>query len=74
MRLREERHEGQPVVRNRGETYEIILRADNPGAWMFHCHNLPHARAGLMTHMMYQGVHSPYRIGQVSGRLTNQPE
>ena len=57
-----------------GETYEIILRADNPGAWMFHCHNLPHARAGLMTHMMYQGVHSPYRIGQVSGRLTNQPE
>lgn len=57
-----------------GESHEIILRADNPGAWMFHCHNLPHARAGLMTHMMYQGVHSPYRIGQVSSRLNNQPE
>ena len=57
-----------------GETYEIVLKADNPGAWMFHCHNLPHARAGLVTHMMYEGVHSRYLIGRVTNRLTNQPE
>jgi FtsP/CotA-like multicopper oxidase with cupredoxin domain len=57
-----------------GETYEIVLKADNPGAWMFHCHNLPHARAGLVTHMMYEGVHSQYLIGRVTNRLTNQPE
>lgn len=57
-----------------GESYEILLKADNPGIWMFHCHNLPHARAGLMTHMMYQGVHSRYEIGTVARGLTNMPE
>lgn len=57
-----------------GETYEIVLRADNPGVWMFHCHNLPHARGGLVTHMMYEGVRSRYLIGRVTNRLTNQPE
>ena len=50
-----------------GESYDLMLVADNPGVWMFHCHNLPHARAGLMTHLMYEGVSTPYRIGRVSG-------
>jgi FtsP/CotA-like multicopper oxidase with cupredoxin domain len=57
-----------------GETYDIVLLADNPGVWMFHCHNLPHARTGLMTHLMYAGVSTPYRIGRVSARLVNEPE
>ena len=26
-----------------GETYDIAFVADNPGIWMDHCHNLPHA-------------------------------
>ena len=29
-----------------GESYDLVFVADNPGVWMFHCHNLPHARAG----------------------------
>ena len=30
-----------------GDTYEIAFLADNPGIWMDHCHNLPHAQQGL---------------------------
>ncbi|MGV1037322.1 MAG: multicopper oxidase family protein [Candidatus Nanopelagicales bacterium] len=31
----------------------IDLRADNPGKWMVHCHNLYHAEAGMMTRLEY---------------------
>ena len=54
-----------------GETYEIALLADNPGIWMDHCHNLPHAAEGLVAHLMYAGVTSSYRVG---GEPGNQPE
>jgi FtsP/CotA-like multicopper oxidase with cupredoxin domain len=57
-----------------GQSYDLVFVADNPGVWMFHCHNLPHARSGLMTHLMYEGVSTPFRIGRVSRQLTNQPE
>ncbi|MFK4087850.1 multicopper oxidase family protein [Kribbella sp. NPDC020789] len=53
------------------ETYEIAFVADNPGLWMDHCHNLPHASEGLMTHLMYAGYTTPFRIG---GRTDNKPE
>jgi FtsP/CotA-like multicopper oxidase with cupredoxin domain len=53
------------------ETYEIAFVADNPGIWMDHCHNLPHASQGLMTHLMYEGVSTPYRVG---GPTHNEPE
>ena len=46
-----------------GESYDIVLRADNPGIWMDHCHNLPHAREGLMTHLAYIGYTTPYVVG-----------
>ncbi len=52
-----------------GTTYDVAFVADNPGIWMDHCHNLPHAAQGLVAHLMYMGVRSSYRI---SGR--NQPE
>jgi len=54
-----------------GDTWEIAFRADNPGIWMDHCHNLPHASEGLVAHLMYAGVSSSYRIGGAPG---NQPE
>lgn len=41
------------------ESYEIAFVADNPGIWMDHCHNLPHAKQGLMTHLAYTGFHHP---------------
>ena len=54
-----------------GETYEIAFVADNPGIWMDHCHNLPHAAEGLVAHLMYTGVTSSFRVG---GDADNQPE
>ena len=38
---------------------------------MDHCHNLKHAAQGLVAHLMYSGVTSPYRLGDDSG---NEPE
>jgi FtsP/CotA-like multicopper oxidase with cupredoxin domain len=54
-----------------GETFEIAFLADNPGVWMDHCHNLTHAAEGLVAHLMYEGVTTPYRIG---GAAENEPE
>jgi FtsP/CotA-like multicopper oxidase with cupredoxin domain len=54
-----------------GQTYDTAFIADNPGIWMDHCHNLPHAADGLVAHLMYQGVTTPFVIG---GDHTNEPE
>ncbi|MFF0431998.1 multicopper oxidase family protein [Streptomyces sp. NPDC004327] len=54
-----------------GERYEVAFRADNPGVWMDHCHNLDHARDGMVLHLAYDGVTSPFHSGRASG---NQPE
>lgn len=50
-----------------GETYEVAFRADNPGLWVDHCHHLGHAADGLMTHLMYEGVSTPFVIGGPAG-------
>jgi FtsP/CotA-like multicopper oxidase with cupredoxin domain len=39
-----------------GETWEVALRADNPGVWMAHCHNLQHAAEGMMVHLHDDGL------------------
>lgn len=54
-----------------GESFEIAFRADNPGVWMDHCHNLDHAATGMMMHLAYTGVSTPYEMGRASG---NTPE
>jgi len=54
-----------------GDTYVLAFRADNPGIWMDHCHNLRHAAAGLTMHLAYAGVTTPYRVG---GTAHNHPE
>jgi FtsP/CotA-like multicopper oxidase with cupredoxin domain len=54
-----------------GETYELAFVADNPGVWMDHCHNLPHATQGMISHLVYTGVGEPYRVG---GPVHNDPE
>lgn len=55
----------------RDETYEIAFVADNPGIWLDHCHDLPHATEGLVAHLAYTGVYTPFRIGGQGG---NEPE
>ena len=54
-----------------GARFEVAFVADNPGIWMDHCHNLPHAQEGLIAHLMYDGVTTPYRMG---GTTPNEPE
>jgi FtsP/CotA-like multicopper oxidase with cupredoxin domain len=44
-----------------GEVWEVAMRADNPGIWMDHCHNLRHAAEGMMFHLRYEGVSTPFR-------------
>ncbi|GAA6527982.1 multicopper oxidase family protein [Intrasporangium sp. DVR] len=46
-----------------GEVWEVAFRATNRGIWMNHCHNLPHADQGMMLHLAYDGVESPFAGG-----------
>ncbi|KES08636.1 multicopper oxidase [Streptomyces toyocaensis] len=46
-----------------GEVWEVAFKADNPGIWMNHCHNLPHAEQGMMLHVSYDGVTTPFADG-----------
>jgi FtsP/CotA-like multicopper oxidase with cupredoxin domain len=44
---------------NPGERWDVIITADNPGAWAFHCHILPHAEGphgmfGMVTALIVQ--------------------
>jgi len=33
---------------------KIAFDADNPGKWLFHCHNLLHMDTGMMTELVYE--------------------
>ncbi|MCM3041895.1 multicopper oxidase family protein [Paenibacillus motobuensis] len=57
--------EGAPVIKDTlnvkpGEKYVVAFEADNPGDWMFHCHDLHHASAGMVTDVKYNGYQSEY--------------
>ncbi|MFC4946134.1 multicopper oxidase family protein [Pseudonocardia sp. GCM10023141] len=54
-----------------GRSYDVAFVADNPGIWMDHCHNLPHAADGLVALLMYEGITTPFRVG---GGSANAPE
>jgi FtsP/CotA-like multicopper oxidase with cupredoxin domain len=51
-----------------GEVWEVAFKADNPGIWMNHCHNLPHAEQGMMLHVSYDGVTTPFADAHASHR------
>lgn len=53
------------------ERYEILFTADNPGDWVFHCHDLIHATGGMVTVLNYNGYFSPFEL---EGKYHNQPE
>ena len=40
---------------NPGERYDVIVSADRPGVWAFHCHILPHVEA---TEAMFRMVNT----------------
>ena len=43
-----------------GEVFEVAFTADNPGIWMDHCHNFSHGANGMVMHLGYEGVTTPY--------------
>ncbi|MFS1514471.1 multicopper oxidase family protein [Chengkuizengella sp. SCS-71B] len=53
------------------EQYEILFIADNPGDWLFHCHDLLHAANGMITAVKYNGYYSPFEL---NGEFHNEPE
>jgi FtsP/CotA-like multicopper oxidase with cupredoxin domain len=49
-----------PIVRDvvsvgPGERYDIEFVANNPGVWLFHCHELHHMDAGMAALIQYEG-------------------
>ncbi|MET7717027.1 multicopper oxidase family protein [Streptomyces sp. NPDC005407] len=54
-----------------GEQWEVAFKADNPGIWMDHCHNFVHTGLGMVMHLTYEGVTTPYSVG---GKAHNRPE
>lgn len=54
-----------------GETVVVAFKADNPGIWMDHCHDLGHAAIGMVMHLAYEDVTTPFSVGTGSG---NEPE
>jgi FtsP/CotA-like multicopper oxidase with cupredoxin domain len=54
-----------------GDTWRVVFVADKPGLWMDHCHNLEHAAAGMVMHLAYRDVTSPFEI---AGGHGNAPE
>lgn len=43
-----------------GQVFEVAFTADNPGIWMDHCHNFRHGSDGMILHLAYDGVFTPY--------------
>ncbi|WP_410513276.1 multicopper oxidase family protein [Paenibacillus sp. BR2-3] len=68
--------EGSSIVKDTlnlkpGEEYVVALEADNPGDWMFHCHDLHHASAGMVTDMKYTDYKSDF---VADPKVSNKPE
>lgn len=68
---------GAPIVKDTllikpGEKYVIAFKADNPGDWIYHCHELHHAAAGMMQKVVY----SDYQPSYISdpNKTWNNPE
>ena len=38
----------------RGFTVAAMVLVNNPGTWLFHCHNLVHMGGGLMAEVRYR--------------------
>lgn len=45
-----------------GEEYVVAFKADNPGNCMFHCHDLHHASARMVTEVKYKGFKPFFKL------------
>jgi len=68
--------EGAPIIKDTlnlkpGDEYVVAFRADNEGNWMFHCHDLHHASAGMVTEVQYTDYQPHFTPDPKAG---NKPE
>ncbi|USL44384.1 multicopper oxidase family protein [Priestia megaterium] len=68
--------EGSPLMKDTlnvkpGEEYVVAFKADSPGNWMFHCHDLHHASAGMVTAVKYKGYKPSFTP---DSNANNKPE
>ena len=41
-------------------TCSVLLDADQPGLWAFHCHIMYHAESGMFTTLLYEGADTSF--------------
>ncbi len=46
---------GNTITLHPGEIRDIEFLANNPGVWLFHCHELHHSAAGMLLTIVYEG-------------------
>ncbi|WP_017381030.1 multicopper oxidase family protein [Paenisporosarcina sp. TG-14] len=68
--------QGSPIIKDTlnlkpGDEYVVAFKADNPGNWLFHCHDLHHASAGMVTQVTYDGFKPQFTPNP---NANNQPE
>lgn len=56
---------GSPLIKDTlnilpGESFVVAFVADNPGDWMFHCHDLGHAAQGMVSEVKYAGYQADF--------------
>ena len=61
----DEPYAGAPIMKDTllikpGDKYIIAFKADNPGNWVYHCHELHHAAGGMMQKIIYTEYVSSY--------------
>lgn len=59
------------IVVRPGRSVTVGFRADNPGWWMIHCHQLHHAAGGMMLLLRYQGS---VRLAEMGGPYQSAPD
>lgn len=67
---------GSPIVKDTlnlksGDEYVVAFKADNPGNWLFHCHDLHHATAGMVDLIKYNGFEPNFTP---DSNANNKPE
>jgi len=68
--------QGSPVVKDTinlepGDEYIVAFEANNPGNWLFHCHDLHHATAGMVDIIKYDGFQPNFTVNP---NANNKPE
>lgn len=54
-----------------GEKIVLVFKANNPGNWLIHCHELHHAAGGMVQKLTYSDYQSNYTPSSTEG---NKPE